>query len=199
METRPLKLQETESADTEQIDLKEKDIYMKHWLFGFAVIMAAICFYFYSKFAYLDKTLQNQKIQIQAIESKLSNKGNVDLIDLQEKCSNQAQKQFDSLGWKKGGVYVSHYNAKLNKCFLIAETSDTGQNGNIFQYILLIDAYEGQLYGDYMWMSDKVKKYWEVPPKKCKVALPTGEEKPCNSREELLAMTNVYMESAALK
>jgi hypothetical protein len=64
----------------------------------------------------------------------------------------------------------------------------------VFVSKTLSDAFEGSLYGEYNWKSDKVKKYWQVPPFMCKVTLPSGKEKICHSDDEFDALVKQYME-----
>jgi hypothetical protein len=127
----------------------------------------------------MENSLKNQQTQIHALEEKLADRTKIALLDLQERCLNQARKEFESLGWKagKGDVYESHYNAEMNKCFMLSEINSIGLSTSKF----LSDAYEGKVYGDFMFIPDKVKGYWEIPPKRCTVTMPTGEEKKCTS------------------
>lgn len=118
-------------------------------------------------------------------------------LDLQEKCSKQARLQFNNDGWGsvKLAFFTNHYNEKLNKCFIwvTATTFDksTGRTGNS-QY--LEDAFEGKVFGNYIWIEDKVKKYWEVPPIECDMILQTGEKKICASSDEFEELANNYMQ-----
>lgn len=56
------------------------------------------------------------------------------------------------------------------------------------------DAFEGKVYANYIWRSDKRKKYWEVTPFDCKVMLLSGEERLCHSSDEFDALVKQYME-----
>ncbi len=118
-------------------------------------------------------------------------------LDLQEKCAKQAREQFKNDGWgeQKMAGYSSHYNDKLNKCFVwILATTVDNATGNITTSQILEDAFEGKVFGSYIWVSDKVKKYWEVPPQECDMILITGEKKNCVSSDEFDELANYYMQ-----
>jgi len=118
-------------------------------------------------------------------------------LDYQEKCAEQARKTFDDLGYKtqKMAGYENHYSAKFGKCFILIEDTDTTYAPTIWTHRSLLDAYEGKVYGEYSWHTDKKKKYWEVPPFMCKVVLPsTREDHFCKSDDEFQQLTRTYME-----
>jgi hypothetical protein len=120
-------------------------------------------------------------------------------LDLQEKCAKQAQAQFKLDGWdkKSGGAFFSnHYNEKLNKCFMMIENAgeeSSLHDGTFIDTKILLDAFEGKPYAEYIWHSDKGKKYWEVPPQLCHVWLLNGEKKTCNSSDEFDELVGDYM------
>ena len=58
------------------------------------------------------------------------------------------------------------------------------RDGTVFTNKFLSNAFEGKSFAEYAWRSDKVKKYWEVKPFVCKVTLPSGEDKNCESSDE---------------
>jgi hypothetical protein len=58
----------------------------------------------------------------------------------------------------------------------------------------LYDAFEGKEYASYIWSTQKDKKFWEVPPLRCKITLPSGQEKTCHSTEEFDELVKQYME-----
>ncbi len=118
-------------------------------------------------------------------------------LDLQEKCAKQAQQAFKRDGFEKEQLasFSNHYSEKLNKCFVRYDTTDASSTpGIMFVNKVVSDAFEGKVYGEYMWRSDKVKKYWEVPPVQCTVTLPSGEEKTCHSPDEFDTLVKQYME-----
>jgi hypothetical protein len=49
---------------------------------------------------------------------------------------------------------------------------------------VVYDAFEGRVYADYLWISDKVKKFWEVPPMSCSVKPRGQDEITCKSSAE---------------
>lgn len=117
-------------------------------------------------------------------------------LEYQEKCAEQAKKSFSEMGYKPKDLagYENHYNAKLNKCFIMIQNTDAKYSPTIWNYKNLLDAYEGKAYGEYSWHTVKDKKYWEVPPFTCKVVLLTGEERFCKSDEEFDELTKIYMQ-----
>jgi hypothetical protein len=56
--------------------------------------------------------------------------------------------------------------------------------GRIWQNKDLFDAYELKNYVSFAWLSDPVKKYWEVKPVECHVDMASGEKKICQSADE---------------
>jgi hypothetical protein len=118
-------------------------------------------------------------------------------LELQEKCSKGAQEAFKRDGFENQQLasFSNHYNEKLNKCFVQYDSTDAKtSSGTIFVNKVVSDAFEGKVYAQYMWHSDKVKKYWEVAPVQCTVTLPSAEEKTCTSSEEFDTLVKQYME-----
>jgi hypothetical protein len=143
-------------------------------------------------------TIIEQQHRLADLESKAATaktKSQSNSLEYQEKCAEQARKTFDDLGYKprKMAVYENHYNAKFNKCFMLIENTDATYAPTIWTHRSLLDAYEGKVYGDYSWHTVKGKKYWEVPPFMCKVALPTGEDHFCKSDDEFQELARIYM------
>lgn len=85
--------------------------------------------------------------------------------------------------------YQSHYNAKLNKC-LVATTELKFP----FTTKMLFDVNEGRMFTFYLWMIDKQKKYWEVPPKQCELTPSLQDKRNCISDEEYEQFVVTYME-----
>jgi hypothetical protein len=116
-------------------------------------------------------------------------------LEYQEKCAEQARKAFKETGFKPKDMagYENHYNAKLNKCFIMIENTDATYAPTIWTHKTLSDAYEGKSYGEYHWHTVKDKKFWEVPPFQCKVLLASGEEHICKSDDEFQELSKFYM------
>jgi hypothetical protein len=120
-------------------------------------------------------------------------------LDLQEKCSKQAQIAFDKIGFqeRENASFTNHYNVKSNRCLIETEQDAVPSpfSHDIFwTYKVVSDAYEGTAFASYAWHSDKVKKYWEMPPVECKVTLPSGDDELCKSSEEFDKMVKIYMQ-----
>ncbi len=116
-------------------------------------------------------------------------------LEYQQKCAEQAEKAFKELGYKPKDMagYENHYNAKLNKCFIMTQSTSTNFKPTIWTYKSLFDAFEGKSYGEYSWHTVKDKKFWEVPPFQCKVLLASGEEHICKSDDEFQELSKFYM------
>ena len=158
-----------------------------------ALVLAYVVFRQNAAIRDQQKALTDLRAQVAATQ----NKPQTNTLDLQEKCARQAQEAFkrDGFEGEKGALFSNHYNEKLNKCFVQIESSDwKTAPGTVFTNKVLSDAFEGKVYAEYMWHSDKVKKYWEVPPLQCSVTLLSGEEKSCRSSDEFDALVKVYME-----
>jgi type II secretory pathway pseudopilin PulG len=142
--------------------------------------------------------LTEQQQQIHDLEAKFEARATSARLDLQEKCSKQAREDYREDGWNKEPMasFTNHYNEKMNKCFVLIQNTDPAKpdDGTLFVTKTLFDAFEGTSYGEYMWRSDKSKKYWEVAPLHCMVTLLSGAEKACHSSDEFDAMVKPYMQ-----
>lgn len=132
--------------------------------------------------------------EVAEVTSKLETKGTREKFELTEKCALQADKIFRQSGYLElsagaASSYQSHYNAKQGKCFMAIESA---RLGTTFRFLL--DAHEQRLYAQYMWVPDKIKKYWEVPPKLCKLTVSSTDETQCKTEEEYNAFVAGYME-----
>ena len=117
-------------------------------------------------------------------------------LDLQEKCADQARKEFALSGYKPKDLagFENHYNQKLNKCFILYQATTPATGSTVFVNKTLNDAFEGKNYAQYAWKSDEHKKYWEVAPFVCQVTTPSSEEKFCHSTEEFEQLVKPYMQ-----
>ena len=141
--------------------------------------------------------LRQERRQAQQLSAKLDSMSRTATLDLQEKCARQAREEFRLYGWDKHEMadVSNHYNAKLNKCFMqIQDTDAKTVRGTIVTSKSISDAFEGKVYADYIWSTQKNKKYWEVPPLVCKVTLLSGEEKICHSSGEFDELVKQFME-----
>jgi len=138
-------------------------------------------------------SIKEQQKQIASLTAKASEpKMPAYPLEFQEKCSDQARKTFKDLGYKPTdhASYESHYSNNLGKCLIHIHytMSDLTISGSVS------DAYEGKVYAEFMWIPDKTKKYWEVPPRQCEVTLPNQEKRLCHSTEEFDALVKELME-----
>jgi hypothetical protein len=144
--------------------------------------------------------LREQQMRVQELSAKLASNSTPSVsLELQEKCARQAREEFkhEGLEGKQMADFSNHYNPKLGKCFAEVEYTDVKTPGGIFVSRTVVDAFEGKVYGSYMWNNNTKKKYWEVPPLKCSVTMLSGEERQCHSDdgpEGFNALVKQYME-----
>jgi hypothetical protein len=118
-------------------------------------------------------------------------------LELQSRCASAAKNFFDRFGYTpdQRADYTNHYNPKLRKCFIAIKT---GQWQKASETMLtsqaVFDAVEGKSYGEYVWQSDKIKKYWEVPPIECDGTDVDGNHVPCHSDVEFSTLMSNYMD-----
>lgn len=119
-------------------------------------------------------------------------------FELQARCG-EAAKQYFIREWTDAAPgmdkdYTSHYNPDLRKCFITVKTSQTQKSGIVFTTKGVFDAVEGKTYGEYVWQSDAVKKYWEVAPIQCNGLTPDGDEVQCRSEGEFENLMSKFMD-----
>lgn len=125
-------------------------------------------------------------------------------IDLQEKCASQAQIAYQESERKDQGQskklgafstgssdYHSHYNTKLQKCFILTnKTQALGDQMSIS--VTLTDAYERRLYAVYILINQESETHWEMLI--CELIPSWVDKRICTSREEFDAFVAGYME-----
>src|SRR5712675_1279111 len=99
----------------------------------------------------------------------------------QKMCATQAKKAFlesdlskprepsDHLRNLSPADYTIHFDATASVCYILVSMNYIDDNKTIWTSIVVWDAFEGRGYADYLWHTDKVKKYWEQPPMPCSV------------------------------
>jgi hypothetical protein len=160
-------------------------------VFLLAVAVGALGIFVY----YQNASLQEQRRLVQELTAKLAPVSKTASLDLQQRCARQAREEFTQSGWDKHPLasFTNHYNAGLNKCFIVLEDNSVS-NGTSITNKFIEDAFEAKSYAEYMWLSEEGKKYWEVPPKRCLVTLPSGEVRVCHSSDEFDELIQVYMQ-----
>ncbi len=117
-------------------------------------------------------------------------------LSLQERCARQAKTAFTDMGYGKDGLssYVNHYSPKLGKCFMSIDDTSS-QNGATLQSKTLMDAFEGRVYGTFLWRNSQNsgKNFWEVAPFQCQVQI-NGKETACQSAIEFENLATSYLE-----
>jgi hypothetical protein len=111
----------------------------------------------------------------------------------QKMCDERAEKEFHKFNPKASSSddYTSHYDAKVNVCYMMVHIVLTDQNG-ISVSDTVTDAFEGRGYASYIWINTQGKKYWEVAPTECTVK-PRGQANIiCKSSEEFESLVDKY-------
>ncbi|MDP9262974.1 MAG: hypothetical protein M3O85_01490 [Acidobacteriota bacterium] len=160
-------------------------------LFGVCAAVLALLLYWQAG------ALREERRQVQDLRARLESASKAANLDAQEKCAKQAHEVFKSFGWDKEqfAALSNHYNPRLGRCFVRFDNTDAKTApGTIWDNTTVLDAFEEKPYAQYMWHTEKDKKYWEVAPFMCKVTIPSGEEKICHSSEEFDALVKYYME-----
>ena len=131
--------------------------------------------------------LEEHKLQMQ--EASVSQS-----LVAQQRCTEQAHDRFRRLGWENGksAKFRNHYNAKLDKCFVLIENSTTSLD-IAWDHATLSDAGDGTILGNYAWRSISGEKPSDVAPYTCDVTLPSSEKTACKSDAEFKSLINVYM------
>lgn len=139
-----------------------------------------------------EKVAQLEK-ENKELQARLAAQEGRNLLDLQDRCSQQARLYFKSQGpWDNGTItsYTNHYNQRLNKCF-IQLNATAFSKGSIFVSVFINDAFEGRDYGEYHSMA----KYPEEAPAMCTVtSLPAAQATTCHSQKEFDELIKQYME-----
>jgi len=119
-------------------------------------------------------------------------------LEQQAICAKQARIAFEEYSGdpKSSGRnkitndYESHYNPKLNRCFIAIDTTEP-MGKEVFVTALLMDAFERRVYAS---SSRTGKKYWEVPPTTCDLTPTSQDKRTCSSKDEYDAFVAKYME-----
>lgn len=112
-------------------------------------------------------------------------------FQLQKACQEQAEKEFNRLGFAKEqfSEFQNNYSYQFHGCFVkISDTTITA--GSPGQHMTVENANTGKVIGVYDWFNATKKKYWEVAPMTCFV----GDQQ-CKTSEEFDALAKVYLEN----
>jgi hypothetical protein len=119
-------------------------------------------------------------------------------LDLQERCSAQAEKTFQAMEKEYnsepsygittvGSDYQNHYNVKLNRCLMLTDKTTLAKDSTAtINTSFLIDANERRPYAFYMQIGLKVMS--------CELTPSIREKTLCQSREQFDAFVADYME-----
>jgi hypothetical protein len=118
-----------------------------------------------------------------------------ELYELKERCGKTCAQRFKEEYGKEGiysdkdskGLrsYNSHYNAKLDKCFILIE--DTSYPPVVSRQKLLLDIIENKIYGEFYAFSVDKKGLYDIT--QCQV-----QRKPCKSEQEWDSLIKPFME-----
>jgi len=164
---------------------------MKETILSVLVVIVAVL----GAVAYVQETeIQAQEQSIQQLGSKVETLSSAEALDLQSKCSRQAQEDYKSGGWEKdtSAYYNDHYDASLNKCFVFVHDifADTQDPTTMDESADLYDAFELVEYGDFLQTGFATKN--GAPPY-CDVTLPSGQQATCHSEAEFRNLIKTYM------
>ena len=152
----------------------------------------------------LSLQLYRQQMRITALEKRAESekKSGSDTkptasLEYQGKCAEQAARFYKEGRFKNDDYhsFENHYSPILNKCFIKVIAMDENPGRTFVTSRVIYDAYEGKEYAQYIWESDKKKKYWEVPPIICNVTLADGPPTRCNSDKEFDELIKSYMQN----
>lgn len=117
-------------------------------------------------------------------------------LDLQERCSVQARVHFNNYKSLPLSSYTNHYNASLNKCFMMLHWVDYRfkPQKTVTLSLIIIDAYEGKDYGGYMATTPTEAKGETDAPTRCEAIDPSGLSIKCKSKSEFDRMAKRFME-----
>jgi hypothetical protein len=87
----------------------------------------------------------------------------------------------------------------MNKCFIEIRNNEPAGKGEFFTSGNVSDAFEGKVFGEYMWATKKGKKFWEVPPLMCHVILSSGEDRKCTSEDEYKTLLSSFLLNICFK
>jgi len=115
-------------------------------------------------------------------------------LELQGQCARQARTFFkqEGLATKDETIstdFVNHYDETSGKCFIGIKHSyqtQTDKGYVIWTQELVMDAFEGISYADYLSNNDKI--YWKYQPISCYIKKPSGERIDCHSTDEFDAL-----------
>lgn len=169
---------------------------MDKWIKGnkitTTIIVVLVAFFGVVYFSKQPVQIENKDLKTKAIVSN---------VDLQTKCASQAKSFMDyyvvDQQEKQADEYTNHYNAKMDKCFVLIKHGITVSDGTFGVYTKnLFDAIEKKQYGSYGWQAQQGKKYWEVAPYDCTIYVDGNQNntKTCTSEEEFDTLTSTYME-----
>jgi hypothetical protein len=145
------------------------------------------------------ETLQGQERQIKDLSAQLKSNAETADLDLQDRCALQAGEEFKLEGLEKqpSATFSNHFNKHMAKCFVVTQNNSVTK-GSVLNSKMLVDAYEGRVIAEFLWINSDGRKYWEVSPTECDVLMPSGEKETCHSSEEFDELIKVYMEDSTL-
>ena len=161
---------------------------MRIALIASMVLIAGLTFFLAIEFN------DNSKLsaQVKSLNEKLTNNAGAALVQLRERCADQAEKSFHQMGYSENmdspyqGFFRNHYNAKLGKCFVAIESTKSVRD-KVFTNQFLLDAFENRKYAEFI-------REFPKPPVLCKLIAHTNDEKFCKSEDEYKAFVDRYME-----
>lgn len=129
------------------------------------------------------RTPRAQVAEIQRLQAKLEDKTRVETYDLQRRCAVDAQTQFRELSKSvNGAAYESHYNAKLNRCFVLVSTG-AGKT--------LADAVGGHVLAAY---EEHIADSGQIEMQFCNISPTSSDVEVCKTEAQFDQFVAQYME-----
>ncbi len=144
-----------------------------------------------------NRQIEDDKRTIADLTAKQAAWDETPSFDLQSRCAETAKEFFKRSGYSpdRHADYMNHFNPKLKKCFIVIKTSKwNNATATMLDSTGVFDAVEGKSYGEYVWQSDKGKKYWEVAPLTCSGTKLDGSYQVCHSEVEFTNLMADYMD-----
>ena len=134
-----------------------------------------------------DRDLKALTERVEALEVRLASRQGVGTLEEQERCSRQAAAVYRELGYAKEhlGNYVSHFNAKLGRCFIDIRSRSHDKDNGLTTFAMMLDAFEMKEYASFT--------RWEKGDMVCTLGWEFGTRRTCTSEGQFEAWIKQYM------
>lgn len=118
--------------------------------------------------------------------------------DRMKDCAIQSHLAFSRMEVIPGTAqdYTNHYEVIHGKCFMeVSSTGPSAANQTYMLTIIISDAYEGRVYGEYIEVMNRSDRQLQKPSL-CWVSSLDGRELPCKSKADFIDLSAIYMGAA---